>query len=336
MAGVTAVILARHDTDRGRFGVTAPLAPERDAAALRGARRALVIGCHGLAAETTVRACDLAEALGAAFDGGRVEMAQAAGPTIARIGEVTADPEELRDRADLVVFWFCDPVSVAPDFLRRFVTSATAAGRPRHAIAVGPVDVATSSAADRHLPVDAADAVDLARLLHAAVTGTTLPAATPALAAASDALATAIGSAGCIALVTHHRDPVGLEPWSIVGLLRGIAHGKPAFEVPLEPAGASEAVCAWRYGAAGAVARADRDGADVRPAECDAARLVARGEVDCVVAVGRLPETVAAAVATRGRALDVIRLVGDDASLRAQLDALVAAIGSRGTSGAAP
>jgi hypothetical protein len=99
--------------------------------------------------------------------------------------------------------------------------------------------------------------------------------------------------------------------------------------VPLEPADPAAAVCTWRYGAAGAIARADRGGAEFRPAECDAARLVARGEVDCVVAVGTLAEHVEAALAARSTAVHVIRVTGDDAAILARLDALVAGVTAR-------
>lgn len=303
------------------------------AATLTAARRALVAGGGGVGHATAALACDLAEALGAAIDFGGFETAQVAGPTIARIGEVTADPEELRDRADLVVFWFCDPTA-APGFVERFVSSATAAGHPRHVLAVGQHAVATS-AADRHLPVAGDLAVDLARLVHADMDGRSLPAYAGPLAAARDAIRAAIGTAGCVAFVTDHRDPVGVEPWSLLGLVRAVAHAKPAFEVPLAPPGAATAVSTWRHGAAGAIARADRAGAEFRPGECDAARLVARGEVDVVVAVGPLMPAVEAAIAARGTALDVIRVAGDDAAQRVRLADLLAAVRGRSGDGGA-
>ena len=305
---------------------------QRDAATLGAARRVLVTGGGSLAAETAARACDLAEAVGAAVDFGGAETAWTTGPTLARIGAVTADPEELRDRADLVVFWFCDPSTVAADFLPRSVTPATAAGRPRHTVAVGHVEVATAAAADRRLQVAETDALDLARLVHAGVAGLAvrLP---PALVAAREALVTALGSAGCVAFVTHHRDPLGLVPWGVAALVRALAQHRPAFEVPLEPAGAATAVCTWRYGAAGGVARADRDGAEFLPAESDAARLVARGEADCVVAVGRLPEALESALAARGDTVAVIRIPEDAAAARERLDGLLAALRAGSASG---
>ena len=308
---------------------------DRAAAALVAARRVLVTGGVAVPPGTATRACDLAESLGAAVDFGGLETAQVAGPTIARIGEVTADPGELRDRADLVVFWFCDPALAAADFLHRFLTPATAAGRPRRTLAVGGVAVATSASADRHLPLAHDLTVDLARVVHAAVAGRAIPAPPAPLAAARDALVAAIASAGCVAFVTHHDDPVGLEPWSLVGLVRAIAHEKPAFEVPLAPAGGAAAVSTWRYGAAGAITRADRDGAGFRPAECDAVRLVARGEVDCVLAVGPPTAELEAALAARCDPPAVIRMSADgDAS--AALDALLAAVRPHRAAGGAP
>ena len=307
--------------------MTSPLAAGPAASTLAAARRVLVTG-GGLAAATAARACDLAEALGAVVDFGGLETAQVAGPTIARIGELTADPEELRDRADLVVLWCCGPGAAATGFLGRFVAPATAAGLARRVLVVGPPAPAAARAAD-HLALPADRAVDLARLVQATLAGKATTVPSPPLAAAADALSTAVAAANCVAFVTDHRDSTGLEAWSLAGLVRAIARGKPAFAVPLEPADPAAAVCTWRYGAAGAIARADRGGAEFRPAECDAARLVARGEVDCVVAVGVLAEHVEAALAARSTAVHMIRVTGDDAAIRARLDALVAGVTAR-------
>ena len=61
------------------------------AATLVAARRVLVTGFAAAAVETAALACDLAESLGAAVDPGAIDCGQIAGPTIARIGAVTAD-----------------------------------------------------------------------------------------------------------------------------------------------------------------------------------------------------------------------------------------------------
>jgi formylmethanofuran dehydrogenase subunit B len=120
-----------------------------------------------------------------------------------------------------------------------------------------------------------------------------------------------------VAVVTNdHLDPVGLEAWSIVHLIRTIAHAKPAFQIPLAAGiaggGANvagvAAVCTWRYGAAGGIARADRIGSLFLPAESDARRLIDRGEVDAVLVLGRLSGTLERAIAARGDALTLVRI----------------------------
>ena len=297
---------------------------ERTAAALVAARRVLVTGFVAAPVETAALACDLAEALGAAVDPGDADCGQVAGPTIARVGAVTADAEELRDRADLVVFWFCPPARTAA-FRDAFVAPPTAGGRPRTVLTVGPEAVTAAGAGHADLPADAA--VDLARLLHAAVAGVSVPPPPPALAAAGRTLHAAFDAAGCVAFVTCHHDAIGLEPWSLAGLVRALAHRKPAFAVPLDSGAAAAAVCTWRYGAAGAIARADREGAAFLPAECDALRLISRGEVDGVVAAGPLPHAVEAAIAARGDGLLVIRV---DAAALAALGAAVQARAAMG------
>jgi formylmethanofuran dehydrogenase subunit B len=299
----------------------------RAAAALAAARRTLVTGLMNADAAVALAACDLAEAAGAAVDPGSPETARVAGPILARIGSVTAAPAELRDRADLVLVWFCDPERAAPGFVERFVAPPLDS-QPRHTIVVGP-RAEPPPAPARHLDLPAAAAIDTARLVEALIRG--LPrgdAADPALASAADELAAAIGAATCVGIVTDwSADQLGLAAWSTAALVRALAHMKPAFEVPLgDRDDDAVAVCTWRYGAAGAIDRADRGGGRFRAAEGDAVRLIDRGEVDCVVVVGEPTAHVAAAIA-RAAGLCVVRLPADEAALR-PLAARVAAAGA--------
>lgn len=296
----------------------------RAATVAAAARRVLVTGLAGATNEAILAACDLAETLGAAVDAGGTEMARLAGPTLARIGAVTADWEELRDRADLVIFWFCDPAVSQPRFLERFVTRPTATGRGRNTLAVGPAAVLQPGPDHVHFPWPVGAAVAGARLLEAAIAGIAPGPATADIVAAVPRISAAIAAAGCVALVTgHDADGAGIEPWALASLVRRIAHLRPAFAVPLgagiaghgaNAAGAA-AICTWRYGAGGAIVRADRSGAGFMPAEADAGRLVARGEVDCLIAIGGLPVAVEAAVGGRAD-LAVIR-IADAATLAA-------------------
>lgn len=293
---------------------------------LVAARRVLVTGLHGVSAAVVVAACDLAEAIGAAIDAGDPEMARPAGPTIARVGEITADREELRDRADLVIFWFCDPQGIDPTFIKRFVTSPLSPPLARRTLAVGPTALA---GAEMHVSLPREAAVDAARmvqhLLHGRHTADREPLTTPCAA-----IAEVIERATCVAIVTDHSaDALGLEPWSVVHLVRTIAHQTPAFEIPLSGGESKPAadVLTWRYGAAGAIAKADRAGGRFLPSEAAAARLIERGEVDRVVVVGGLAPAVAAALQSPGSTISVITLDDPDpASMKARLESITVAV----------
>lgn len=277
---------------------------------LARARRVLLTGLLGGPPEAAVAACDLAEAIGAAIDFGQPDLGRPAGPTIARAGEVTAAPEEMRDRADLVLLWGCDPAASRPGLAAMLPAAAT----------ILP------------LPVRGEAAVDAAGLLVDLLRGGQPPADASPIATACLAAHAAIAAASCVAIVTDDADdPLGLEAWSVVRLVREIAHEKPAFEIPLRAGdhAAAAAVSTWRYGAAGAIARADRAGGRFLPGEASARRLVERGEVDCVVVVGRVADDVARAIAGRGDALAVIRIADDPAAVRELADAMTAHLARR-------
>lgn len=304
----------------------------RAATLLAAARRVLVTGFHGVPAAAVLAACDLAETLSAAVDAGDVDAARATGPTIALVGEVTADPEELRDHADLVVFWFCDPEAASPGFAARFVTPPTVGGHERRTIGVGPAPRAAGVAGYRHLALPADTAVDAARLLQVRLRESTDDATGPLADVCRD-LATAITSAACVAFVTDDSgDRTGLGAWSVAHLVRQLAHQMPAFEVPLRArAAVAEAACTWRYGAAGGIARADRTGAEFLPGEASAERLVARGEVDAALVVGGLAADVERALAAAGSRIAVVRLEGP--GIEADLQAIRAAAVAHRTGG---
>ena len=293
-------------------------AMERAVAMLSSARRVLVTGLASGSLEAITAACDLAELLGAAVDAGLAESARAAGPTIARAGEVTAVWEELRDRADLVIFWNCDPAGSHPRFLERFVAPSLADGRRRRTVAVGPDSVMPDGADHRHLSLAGDLAVETARCLQLRIAGRHAPdTLEERLAIVCAEVQDLIHAANCVAIVTSGSDdPVGLESWSIVHLVRTIAHEKPALQIPLGAgladgganAAGAEAVCTWRYGAAGGIACADRMGGLFLPAEADARRLIDRGEVDAVVVLGRLSRPLEQAILDRGDALSLVRI----------------------------
>ena len=285
------------------------------------ARRLLVTGLADATLETIQAACDVAEAAGGAIDAAAAEVASPAAPLVARAGSITADLAELRGRADLVILWFADPDALDPSVAADVLAAPLADGSRREVIAVGP----DPAVVGRHLPLPGEAAVDAARLLHASLLGHRMPSGNPSTDVVAEAcreLEAAIREAGCVGIVVGSSctDPLGLANWAINLLVRTINHERPAFSVPLaasphgrlDNAAGAAAVLTWRYGATGAISRADRLGGDFRPAECSAAAMINRGEVDLVLAVGRLPAEVEAAIASRAADLAVIRV--DDRS----------------------
>jgi formylmethanofuran dehydrogenase subunit B len=322
--GQTALLAARASADaihpeawEAGSPVSRVQALDRAAAVLAGARRVLVTGLANATLESITAAFDLADTLGAAVDAGLPETARTAGPTIARAGEVTAVWEELRDRADLVIFWCCDPTDSHPRFIERFVAPTLADGRQRRTIAVGPAGVMPDASTHSHLPLARELTVEAARWLQMRIAGRHVTLTDTPLSAACVAVEAALQTAACVAIITADADdPVGLEAWSVVHLVRTIAHEKPAFQIPLgsgiaasgaNVAGAA-AACTWTYGAAGAIARADRMGGLFLPAESDARRLIDRGEIDAVLILGRLNGPLEQAIIDRGGALAQVRI----------------------------
>ena len=287
---------------------------------LSTARRVLVTGLTSVPLEAVRLACGLAEHLTAAVDAGTADAALLTGPTIARVGEVTAAFEELRDRADLAIFWGCDPAASHPRFVERFVKPARPQGS-RRTICLGPQPVLPAAEANLHLPLEQHQFINAARLLQAAIEGSGIHSADGPLTAVVSELKAAVEAADCIGIVSSTTtDPSGLTAWSLAQLVRALAHRKPAFQIPLGAgiaAGGGNAAgvatsCGWRYGAPGAIAAADRDGSEFRPAEADAVRLISRGEVDCVLAVGRLAPQIEAALTATAAAPSVIRITDVD------------------------
>jgi len=294
--------------------VDAASAIQLAAGRLAGCRRVLVTGCQDATLETVTAAADLAEQLGAAFDAGAAEAAQICGPVAARIGRVTADFEELRDRSDCVLIWCTDPAGSHPRFIERFLTPSCAQGE-RKVFVIGADPAAAAAQGWTHVPIPqdqaAEAAVTLQAMLHEQVEGSTpltperRPASWHLLEPQLAVVAEACREAGCVGVVSGGcpADATGMTAVAVSRLVITLAHRKPAFEVPLS-AGASSAgpapaaaVSTWRYGAAGAVAVADRDGGTLAPAEADAGRLIERSEVDGVVVVGQPPEAVLKAMA---------------------------------------
>ena len=297
-------------------GQPIPLAAAIDRAArlLAGARRVLVTGLADAPLEAIAKACDLAETLGAAVDADAKEIASPAGPVLTRAGGITADPGELADRADLVIAWFCG-IPRAEAWAARLDHRPVAGQAPsRRLLAVGPA----APAGWAHVPLDAGSGVDAARLVQLILAGDgSAGSLVGPVPEACSVIATTIRGATCVGFVAGPpADRLGLAGWSLARLVRFLAHRQPAFVVSLagppaewiDNAAGAAALLTWRYGAAGAIAKADRQGGDYRPAEIAASALIGRGEVDAILAVGRLSAATEGAIADRAADLSIVRI----------------------------
>lgn len=291
------------------------------ASRLLAARRVLLTGLESLSLEGIRAAARVAERLGCAFDTGTAEASTPAGPTLARIGGVTAEWEELRDRADLVFLLAIDPTATHPRFIERFLP-VRIDGRRRRVVTVGSESPEIGEAQQLHLRVPSDRLVEGSRLLEAAVRGlVSWDDVSMQLELRRDDVRTLeewLSAARCIGVVHpaagRQDTPRGiidgtvaaaaaLESIAVAGWVRALARRRAAFAVPLgravlgggPNAAAAAMLATWRYGASGAIARAVATGGRFLPGEADGRRLVARGEVDLVLVAGSLPHWLAAA-----------------------------------------
>jgi len=129
----------------------------RAAEVLGGARAPVVLGLSGTTLEAQGAALALADRLGAAVLLAHEADAAPRVRAIQRVGIVSATLGEVRDRADVVVYWGVDPATTHPRHLERFVDPPgrfIPAGRAgRSVVVVDAAPTATAAAADAFLPV---------------------------------------------------------------------------------------------------------------------------------------------------------------------------------------
>lgn len=136
-------------------------AVERAAQILMGARYPLIYGLSEASCEAQAVAVAIADRIGGCIDIDAASVEGAAILALQTVGEVTCTLGEVRDRADLVIFWRCDPVRSHPRLLSRYLArsaaaSASSAGHRRTLIVVDTKPTDTSATADHffQLPAD--------------------------------------------------------------------------------------------------------------------------------------------------------------------------------------
>jgi formylmethanofuran dehydrogenase subunit B len=118
------------------------------AALLRPSRRPVIFGLSRSTTAGQRAAVALADRLGAVID---TTASTGHAPSILalqQVGESTCTLGEVKQRADLVLFWGCDPVTTHPRHLERYVPPTA------EVVAIDAVETATARIAGRFLPVD--------------------------------------------------------------------------------------------------------------------------------------------------------------------------------------
>lgn len=316
------IVEARHACERGRAWFLAdhgrgdrPIATiegraagpaeaiARAAAILGGARAPIVLGLSRTTTEAQAAAVALADRIGAAIDPSEVDPAQLL--AVQRVGRVGATLGEVKDRADLVIFWGVDPIKTHPRHLERY--SAEPHGRfvpggrvDRFLIVVDAEATASAAVADQFIPLDAEAQLVTLRVLRGLVDGRPID---PARASEATGLEWSIlrGLADRLAGATYGAFFFGEG----LGRSRG---GKAAVEAALTfvrdlndrarfvalPMGGpgnakgAEAVLTWQAGYPFAV---DLSSGAPRflPGSATASIRLARGEADVALIVGDLP-----------------------------------------------
>ena len=165
------IIQAEHACDRGSAWFAGPHRSQGPAAFLHGApidlesavdqavtwlraaRYPLICGLGDTTCEAQRLAVALADRLGALLDTTTSDSHGPAGLAFQGVGEVTCTLGEVKNRADLVVFWGCDPVRNLPRHAERYSVTArglfTPHGRAsRTILAVDIVPTETTALAD--------------------------------------------------------------------------------------------------------------------------------------------------------------------------------------------
>ena len=160
----------------GGLPVDAALAIAEAADILRAARSPIVLGLTGTTMETQGLAVALADRLGAAISPAHEAIAAPRIGALRRVGMVSATLGEVKNRADLVIFWGVDPLVTHPRHWERY--SVDPAGRfvpkgraDRTVIVVDRAPTSTAERADLFLQIPAENQFEALTSLRAAVKG---------------------------------------------------------------------------------------------------------------------------------------------------------------------
>lgn len=148
---------------------------ERASNILANSAAPLVCGLARSTIETQRVAIELADRLGATLDPALSPFHRAALVALQSVGISTCTLGEVKQRADVILFWGCDPVSTHPRFLERFIEPpGKFVPQGRTVIVVSAQSNAAVDIADDFLQVEPGSDFEVLAALRAIVEGTTI------------------------------------------------------------------------------------------------------------------------------------------------------------------
>ena len=134
---------------------------------LQSADAPLIVGLNHLTTEAQQLAWRIADVAGATIDTTLSKANRSSIYALQRLGKVTASLGEIAHRSDLIVFWFCDPVTTHPRLIERL--RQTNGAVKKRIVVVGDSSSATAKVADDVFAVAESDAADMVRELRRAI-----------------------------------------------------------------------------------------------------------------------------------------------------------------------
>jgi formylmethanofuran dehydrogenase subunit B len=158
-----------------------PIAIEQAATILRSSRAPLLWGLARSSTQGVRAAVQLAELTGATIDSATSLRNAASVIAFQQVGQSTCSLGEVRNRADLVIFWGANPVVNQPRHLERYSVEAKGMFIPRgrsdrHVVYIGAEDNETSRLADSILKCRHDSHLELIRAMQQVLNGAELPA----------------------------------------------------------------------------------------------------------------------------------------------------------------
>ncbi|WP_165063895.1 formylmethanofuran dehydrogenase subunit B [Paludisphaera rhizosphaerae] len=268
----------------------------------------VIVGLERSTNETVRKVVGLADRLGATLEIGEASAAWARITAMQRVGAVGATLGEVKARADVIVFWACDPATTHPRHFERYSIDAVGrfvpGGRESRRVIVFDVDeTPTARLADHFVRIERGRELNLLNVLRALVRGCELEPdrVEEATGHRIDDLQTLVkvlrgarygawfygafaGRAGAEGAEGRHH--------AVTALVRELARGTRFVALGLGEPGNShgaEGVLGWQSGFTPGVDFA-AGFPESLPGETSAAGRLATGEFDAALVLGEVPE----------------------------------------------